>query len=56
MMSDRPKKPKQPSDIARRFRELQQLRKQVHAAELERSRCHPDDIDPKVDDEDRQDH
>jgi hypothetical protein len=36
--SDRPKKAKQPSNIAEQFRELQQLRKLVHEAELEFSR------------------
>jgi hypothetical protein len=35
MTSDRPNKPKKPSDVAGQFRELQQLRKQVHDAELE---------------------
>jgi len=49
MMSDRPKKPKQPSDIAGQFRELQQLRKLVHEAELEFSRSPRADINPKVD-------
>jgi hypothetical protein len=49
--SDRPKKAKQPSDIAEQFRELQQLRKLVREAELElsRNRSHRADINPKVD-------
>ena len=38
MKSDRPNKSKKPSDIAGQLRELQQLRKQVHEAELELSR------------------
>jgi hypothetical protein len=34
MMSDRPKMPKKPSDLANQFRELQQLRQRVREAEL----------------------
>jgi hypothetical protein len=34
MTSDRLKEPKKPNDIAVQFRELQQLRRQVHEAEL----------------------
>jgi hypothetical protein len=47
----RSKKPKQPSDIAGQFRELQQLRKLVHEAELEfsRNKSPRADIDSKVD-------
>jgi len=37
-MLDYPKKPMKPSDLARQFRELQQLRKQVHEAESNFSR------------------
>jgi hypothetical protein len=50
MLSDRPKRPRQPSDIAGRFRELQQLRKLVHEAELEfsRSRIPRSDFKSKV--------
>jgi hypothetical protein len=33
-MSDRPKTPKKPSNIADQFRELQQLRQRVRTAEL----------------------
>ena len=49
MTSDRPKKSRKPSDIAGQFRELLQLRKLVHEAELELSRSPRADIDPKVD-------
>jgi hypothetical protein len=48
-------RPKKPSDIAGQFRELQQLRKQVHEAELELPRNRsPDaaDTDSKGDDKD----
>ena len=47
MTSDRPKRSKKPSNIASLFRELQQLRKQVHEAQLELSlnRNPRDDID-----------
>jgi len=48
-MSDRPKKSRKPGDIAARFRELLQLRRLVHQAELEFSRSPRADIDPKVD-------
>jgi hypothetical protein len=49
------KKPKQPNDIAGRFRELQQLRKLVHEAELEllRNRSPRADIVSKVDGKER---
>jgi hypothetical protein len=55
MMSNRPKKPKQPNDIAARFRELQQLRKLIHEAELElsRNRSPRADIVSKVDGKER---
>jgi hypothetical protein len=49
MTSDRPKKSRKPSDIAGRFRELLQLRKLVHEAELELSRSPRAEIDSKVD-------
>lgn len=52
MTSDHPKKPMKPCDIARQFRELQQLRKQVHEAELDFSRNNAD-VDLKVDDDPR---
>jgi hypothetical protein len=53
--SDRPKKAKQPSNIADQFRELQRLRKKVSEAELEflQKGSHRDDIDPQVDDKHR---
>jgi hypothetical protein len=51
-MSDYPKKPRKPSDIARQFRELQQLRKQVQEAELDCSRNRAD-VDPQLDDDAR---
>jgi len=41
MMSDHSKKPLKLSDIAQQFRELQQLRQQVHEAELDFSRDSP---------------
>jgi hypothetical protein len=47
MTSDHPRKPRKPSDIAQQFRELQQLRKQVHEAELDFSR-NSADVDVKV--------
>jgi hypothetical protein len=53
MTSDRPKKPKKPSDIAGRFRELLELRKLVHEAELGLSRSPPADIDSRVDGKER---
>jgi hypothetical protein len=49
MTSDRPKRAKTPCNIASLFRELQQLRKQVHEAQLELSlnRSRSADIDDK---------
>ena len=38
-------RPKKPSDIAGQFRELQQLRRQVHEAEIELSRNRSPDAD-----------
>ena len=54
-MLDLPKKSRKSSDIAGQFRELQQLRNQVHEAELEfsRNRSHRGNIDSTVDDKDR---
>ena len=49
MTSDRPRKSMKPSDIAGRFRELLQLRKLVHEAELELSQSPRTQIDPTVD-------
>ena len=55
MTSDRPNKPKKPSDLAGQLRELQQLRKQVHDAELEllRNRIPRPDVLSKGDGKDR---
>jgi hypothetical protein len=51
-MSDHPKKARKPSDIARQFRELQQLRKQVREFELCFLRQGAD-VDPQLDDDAR---
>ena len=50
MTSDHPRKAKKASDLAEQFKELLQVRKQVHEAELDlRNRSPRAEVDPKAD-------